>query len=211
MLRGCSRAIGLPTRSPDREQAIAANTRIDTKLTGSNPIDVLIQFPDALLYARKFHRSPSPSSATSHSVLEHQRGIGNVWSRWNIRRWLATTTSGKADVGTLKRYVDMLPEYSDPTVPFPPKKRIRWSSPGAFRTPTPAACSRWCRRSTIHSTPCGRAIQLYDHGQARLSALAARNSALMIDKLNRGLTIEIVFVAAFIEIAFGSLVPSCWP
>jgi predicted RND superfamily exporter protein len=38
-----------------------------------------------------------------------------------------------------------------------------------------------------------------------LSALAARNSAAMIDKLNRGLTIEIVFVAAFIGIAFGSV------
>ena len=32
----------LADQVPDREQAIAANTRIDTKLTGSNPIDVLI-------------------------------------------------------------------------------------------------------------------------------------------------------------------------
>ena len=39
-----------------------------------------------------------------------------------------------------------------------------------------------------------------------LSVLAARNSALMIDKLNRGLTIEIVFVALFIGVAFGSIV-----
>ncbi len=37
-----------------------------------------------------------------------------------------------------------------------------------------------------------------------LSVIAARNSALMIDKLSRGLTIEIVFVAAFIGIAFRS-------
>ncbi len=37
-----------------------------------------------------------------------------------------------------------------------------------------------------------------------LSVIAARNSALMIDKLSRGLTIEIVFVAAFIGLAFWS-------
>ena len=38
-----------------------------------------------------------------------------------------------------------------------------------------------------------------------LSAIAARNSADMIDKLNRGLTIEFAFVAAFIGLAFRSL------
>ena len=38
-----------------------------------------------------------------------------------------------------------------------------------------------------------------------LSAIAARNSAGMIGKLNRGLTIEIVFVAAFIGLAFRSV------
>jgi hypothetical protein len=37
-----------------------------------------------------------------------------------------------------------------------------------------------------------------------LSAIAARNSAAMIGKLNRGLTVEIVFVAAFIGLAFRS-------
>jgi predicted RND superfamily exporter protein len=39
-----------------------------------------------------------------------------------------------------------------------------------------------------------------------LSAIAARNSALMIKKLNRGLTIEFLFVAAFIGLAFRSWV-----
>ena len=39
-----------------------------------------------------------------------------------------------------------------------------------------------------------------------LSAIAARNSANMIDKLNRGLTIEFIFVACFIGLAFRSVV-----
>ena len=51
--------------------------------------------------------------------------------------------------------------------------------------------------------PCGRntPVQI---GVTDLSVISARNGALMIDKLNRGLTIEIVFVAAFIGIAFWS-------
>ncbi|MCC6889872.1 MAG: MMPL family transporter, partial [Hyphomicrobiales bacterium] len=39
-----------------------------------------------------------------------------------------------------------------------------------------------------------------------LSAIAARNSATMIGKLNRALTVEIIFVAAFIGLAFRSFV-----
>ena len=38
-----------------------------------------------------------------------------------------------------------------------------------------------------------------------LSAIAARNSATMIGKLNQALTVEIIFVAAFIGLAFRSL------
>jgi predicted RND superfamily exporter protein len=44
----------------------------------------------------------------------------------------------------------------------------------------------------------------YEIGVTGLSVIAARNSALMINKLSRGLTIEIVFVAAFIGLAFRS-------
>jgi uncharacterized protein len=39
-----------------------------------------------------------------------------------------------------------------------------------------------------------------------LSVIAARNSASMIEKLNRALTVEIAFVAAFIGLAFRSFV-----
>jgi uncharacterized protein len=38
-----------------------------------------------------------------------------------------------------------------------------------------------------------------------LSVIAAENSANMIQRLNRGLTIEILFIAAFIGLAFRSV------
>jgi uncharacterized protein len=45
----------------------------------------------------------------------------------------------------------------------------------------------------------------YEIAVTGLAAIAARNSASMIGKLNRGLTVEIVFVAAFIGLAFRSV------
>jgi predicted RND superfamily exporter protein len=46
----------------------------------------------------------------------------------------------------------------------------------------------------------------YEIAVTGLSAIAARNSASMIGKLNAGLTIEIIFVAAFMGLAFRSWV-----
>jgi len=52
-------------------------------------------------------------------------------------------------------------------------------------------------------------IRVHDPGYrisvTSLAAVAARNSATMIEKLNRGLTVEAVFVAAFIGVAFRSV------
>src|SRR5262249_57418437 len=45
----------------------------------------------------------------------------------------------------------------------------------------------------------------YEIAVTGLAAIAARNSAIMIGKLNRGLPIEFAFVAVFIGLAFRSL------
>jgi predicted RND superfamily exporter protein len=190
----------LADQVPDREQAVAASSRIDTKLTGSNPIDIMIQFPPGeSLY--------SPRSlaiiAQVHSVLERQRGIGNVWSLETLRRWL-DERDGKSDVKTLKLYVNMLPEYLT--------RRFISAEEDAVvvtgRVPDADASRLLPIVQELDRTLDTVRAQFpgYTVAVTGLSALAARNSALMIDKLNRGLTIEIVFVAVFIGVAFGSLV-----
>src|SRR5262245_24056089 len=189
----------LADQVPDREQAVAASSRIDTKLTGSNPIDILIQFPPGQgLYAPK----SLAIIAQVHSVLERQRGIGNVWSLETLRRWL-DERDGKADVKTLKSYVNMLPEYLT--------RRFISADEDAVvvtgRVPD-ADVSRLLPivQELDHTLDSVRAqFPGYTIAVTGLSSLAARNSAMMIDKLNRGLTIEIVFVAVFIGIAFGSV------
>jgi len=189
----------LADQVPDREQAIAASTRLDTKLTGSNPIDVMIQFPPGeSLY--------SPRSlaviAQVTSVLGRQPGVGNVWSLETLRRWL-DERDGTANVKTLKRYVEMLPEYLT--------RRFISADQDAVvvagRVPDADASHLLpIVRELDHTLNAVRAqFPGYKISVTSLSVLAARNSALMIDKLNRGLTIEIVFVAIFIGVAFGSL------
>jgi predicted RND superfamily exporter protein len=193
----------LADQVPDRGQAIAAASQLDSELTGSSPINVMIQFPAAQsLY--------SPESlqviGEVHGIMQHQSGIGNVWSLETLRRWLAEN-SGRSDVATLKEYVDILPQYlvrrfisADQhavliagRVPDVDASRIR---------PIVAALDR--ALAPVRAQHPGYTISV-----TSLSAIAARNSAAMIEKLNRGLTVEVVFVAAFIGLAFRSLVVMC--
>ncbi|MBV8743534.1 MAG: MMPL family transporter, partial [Xanthobacteraceae bacterium] len=189
----------LADQVPDREQAVAASSRIDSKLTGSNPIDVMIKFPPGRsLYAPK----SLAIIANVHSVLEREPGVGNVWSLETLRRWLAER-NGMADVATLKQYVDILPAYLTRRFISQEQDAVVVSgrvpdSDASRLLPLVQDLDR--RLDSVRTEFPG-----YEVAVTGLSALAARNSALMIDKLNRGLTIEIVFVAAFIGIAFGSV------
>ena len=97
----------LADQVPDREQAVSASNRLDAKLTGAQPIDVLIQFPKGeSLYSPQTLQT----IADVHNVVERQAGVGNVLSVETLRRWLAEK-AGKHDVATLKQYVDVLPAF----------------------------------------------------------------------------------------------------
>jgi len=190
----------LADQLPDREQAVQAGNLIDAELHGANPIDVLVQFPKgASLYA------PQTLATIDdvQSAVEKQAGVGNVWSLATLQRWLAEK-GGTSDVATLKEYVDILP-----------KQIVE-----RFIAPQQDAAIVQGRVEDIDSSRLLPAINELDHAldavRARhpdykvavtgLSAVAARNSAAMIGRLNQGLTIEIVFVAAFIGLAFRSFI-----
>lgn len=188
----------LSDQVPDRERSVAANHQLDVKLTGANPFDVYVQFPkDASLYAPE----TLAVIAEVHSLLEHQPGVGNVWSLETLRRWLADEAK-KPDVETLKQYVDLLPPYLTRRFISAEKNAVIVSG-------------------RVPDSDAGRLLPIVDRVDRQLkdvrakhpdyeiqvtglSVIAARNSALMINKLSRGLTIEIVFVAAFIGLAFRS-------
>jgi predicted RND superfamily exporter protein len=188
----------LADQVPDREQAVKASGRLDVKLTGANPVDVLIEFPkDKTLY------DPVTLAAIAdvHSVLEQQPGVGNVWSLETLRRWLAEKAQ-KTDVATLKQYVDILPTYL--TRRFLSAKQDAVVISG--RVPDTDASKLLPIVHQLDEKLAAVRVKYpgYNIAVTGLSVIAARNSALMIDKLSRGLTIEIVFVAAFIGLAFRS-------
>src|ERR1700754_5139263 len=97
----------LADQVPDKRQAVEASSRLDAKLTGANPIDVLIQFPKG---AGLYDDATLDTIHAVHTIVEKQAGVGNVWSLDSLRRWLAEK-AGKADLATLKQYVDILPEH----------------------------------------------------------------------------------------------------
>ena len=95
----------LADQVPDKEHAVEANQRLDTKLTGANPIDVLIEFPPG---ASLYSPQTLATIADVHAAVERQAGVGNVWSLETLRRWLREK-AGITDVETLKEYVNLLP------------------------------------------------------------------------------------------------------
>ena len=90
----------LADQVPDKRQAVEASGRLDAKLTGANPIDVLIEFPKG---ASLYDEQTLDTIHGVHSIVETQAGVGNVWSLDSLRRWLAEK-AGKADLATLKQY-----------------------------------------------------------------------------------------------------------
>src|SRR5438045_9454513 len=76
----------LADQVPDKRQAVAASGRLDAKLTGANPIDVLIEFPKGTdLYAPQTLKV----IADVHATVGTAAGVGNVWSLEMPRRGLA--------------------------------------------------------------------------------------------------------------------------
>jgi predicted RND superfamily exporter protein len=190
----------LADQVPDKQQAVAASGRLDAKLTGANPIDILIEFPKgASLYAPETLQV----IADVHSMVETQAGVGNVWSIETLRRWLAEK-AGSSDVATLKEYVSVIPEHLVRRFISADQDAVVVSG----RVPDldssailPVVDKLDGALNAIRQKHPGFEIAV-----TGLSAIAARNSANMISKLNHGLTIEFALVAVFIGLAFRSWV-----
>ena len=188
----------LADQVPDRERAVQATRRLDVKLTGANPFDVYIQFPKG---ASLYDPDTLAVIADVHALLENQPGIGNVWSLETLRRWLAEKLR-KSDVETLKQYVDLLPPYL--TRRFVSQEQDAVIVSGRVPDSDASQLLPIVDRISQKLDAIRAKYPGYKIAVTGLSVISARNSALMIDKLSNGLTIEIVFVAAFIGLAFWS-------
>jgi predicted RND superfamily exporter protein len=188
----------LADQVPDRQQAVQASQRLDVKLTGANPFDVYIQLPKG---TSLFDQKTLDVIADVHALLERQTGIGNVWSLDTLRRWLAEKLH-KSDVETLKQYVDLLPPYL--TRRFISAEQDAVIVSGRVPDSDASQLLPIVDRIDQQLNAVRAKYPGYKIAVTGLSVISARNSALMIDKLSDGLTVEIGFVAAFIGLAFWS-------
>src|SRR6201987_4192322 len=190
----------LADQVPDKRQAVAASNRLDAKLTGANPVNVLIQFPKGeSLYSPETLQT----IADVHATVERTVGVGNVWSLETLRRWLAEKV-GTADVATLKEYVDLIPKYLVQRFIDPQQDAVVVAGGGPDVDSSqllPVVEKLDHELDAVRKKHPG-----YEIAVTGLAAIAARNSANMIEKLNRGLTVEFAFVAIFIGLAFRSWV-----
>ncbi len=201
----------LADQVPDKEQALAATARLDQKLTGANPVHIMIEWKgDANLY------DPGTIKviAAAHKVLEENAGLGNVWSMESLRRWLAD--AGDASPATIKRYVDILPAHLRLRFIAKDQKAVLVTG----RLPDINASEILPRIDIIDKAlqPVREANPGYEISVTGLSAIAARNSAKLIGELNWGLIGDMFVIFIFLGIAlrsvlagFASVLPSLFP
>lgn len=188
----------LSDQVPDREQALEANRRLDKKLTGAKPVHVMIEFPEgSSLYDEK----TLDLIGKVHTIQTKQAGVGNVWSIETLRQWLKN--GGTTDVEVLKRYVKMLPEHL--TRRFISKDQTAAVVTGRIPDINSKQLSPLIEKLEQDLTALQKEYPTYKINVTGLAAIAARNSTDMIKQLNRGLTIEMVFVAFLIGLAFRSV------
>ena len=91
---------------PDRGQAARILERLDEKLAGVHPLQVMIEWPqDRSLYSEA---AIAVIAETDH-VLQSQKGIGNVWSLAIVRDWLGGPEA--VSPHQLKEYMAKLPKH----------------------------------------------------------------------------------------------------
>jgi uncharacterized protein len=201
----------LADQVPDREQALGATERIDQKLTGANPVHIMIEWKTG---EGLFTPGPLAVIAKAHEILEKQAGLGNVWSLQSLRRWLSE--AGDDRIETVQKYVKLLPEHL--VRRFIAKEQNAVLVTG--RLPDVDSSRILPVVEAVDRALDGLRQQYpaYTISVTGLPAIAARNSARMIRQLNEALPICVAFAALLLAVAFRSpfvglvsLVPGLFP
>jgi predicted RND superfamily exporter protein len=187
----------LADQVPDREQALAATGRLDQKLTGANPVHVMIQWDGS---TSLYDPGTLAAIAAAHDVLEKEAGLGNVWSLESLRRWLAA--AGDTSIETVKKYVGILPEHLVRRFISADEKSVLVTA----RLPDMDASQILPVVEKIDHAldPVRKAHPGYEISVTGLPAIAARNSARMINQLDESIPICVGVAAVLLGLAFRS-------
>ena len=188
----------LADQVPDREQALGATARIDQKLTGANPVHVMIEWKNGeSLYSPR----PLEVIAKAHEVLEKEAGLGNVWSLESLRRWLKE--AGEDNPATVQKYVGYLPEHL--VRRFIDKQGDAVLVTGRLPDVDSSRILPVVEKIDHALDPVRKQFPEFRISVTGLPAIAARNSARMIQQLNEALPLCVAFAAILLAIAFRSV------
>jgi uncharacterized protein len=183
---------------PDAEQALGATEQIDKKLTGANPVHVMIEWKTGeSIYA------PGPIAviAKAHAILEKEAGLGNVWSLESLRRWLKD--AGDERIETVQRYVKVLPEHL--VRRFIAKEENAVLVTGRLPDVDSSQILPVVDKVDKALDGLRKAHPEFTISVTGLPAIAARNSARMITQLNEALPLCVAFAAVLLGLAFRSV------
>jgi predicted RND superfamily exporter protein len=188
----------LADQVPDREQALGATGRIDEKLTGANPVHIMIEWKTG---EGLFAPRPLEVIAKTHEVLEKQAGLGNVWSLESLRRWLRE--AGDERIETVEKYVKILPEHL--VRRFIAKEGNAVLVTGRLPDIDSSRILPVVEKIDRALDDLRKQYPEYTVSVTGLPAIAARNSARMIRQLNEALPICVAFAGLLLAIAFRSV------
>jgi predicted RND superfamily exporter protein len=188
----------LADQVPDREQALAASSRIDTKLTGSNPFHVMIHWKNG---ASLFDPATLNVIKETHETLEKAAGLGNVWSLESLRRWLHE--NGDDSIETVKKYVKLLPESL--VRRFIDKNQDAVLVTGRLPDVDASEILPVVKKVDHALDPIRKAYPNYEISVTGLPALAARNSHRMITQLDESIPLCVLVAALLLAVAFRSV------
>jgi predicted RND superfamily exporter protein len=194
----------LADQVPDKEQALAATAKLDQKLTGANPVHVMIQWKtgtDADPGIGLYDVSTLSVIARAHQVLETVAGLGNVWSLESLRRWLAE--AGDARVETIKSYVDILPKHL--TRRFIDENESAVLVTARLPDIDSSQILPIVEKIDTALEPLRKENPQFEISVTGLPAIAARNSAKLISEMNWGLVGDIFVIFIFLGIALRSV------
>jgi len=188
----------LSDQIPQDEQAMAGSQRLDEKLTGVQPIHIMVRWSDD---EQLFDDEVLSAIGAAHVVLNGQPDIGNVWSFDTLNRWLRR--GGEEARQYLQPYIEMLPAHLT-------KRFINPDQNGALVT------GRIVNLDASQTVPVVRALDKDLHSVRErypemtfavtgLPVVAALQADNMIRQLNNGLLIAIALVVVMIGVAFRSV------
>lgn len=197
----------LADQVPDKEQALDATGRLDQKLTGANPVHIMISWGNTTgkgtATASLYDLQTLSAISDAHAVVEQKAGLGNTWSLDSLRRWLRE--AGDDRIETVKKYVGLLPGHLVRRFISVDEKAVLVTA----RLPDIDASQILPVVEKLHREldRVREAHPGFDIIVTGLPAIAARNSARLIDELNWGLVGDMFVIFIFLGIVLRSVLP----